>query len=259
MILLVLLLIIVFLMGERWLGLRINSYINLENSEKLNMSRQSFTVCVLLVLLTTQQAYIHFQWYFSSDGTHRHESAILQEALGKERVLHQVTWNHLVRFRKYVSKLMPKVSRCLKGEGKRQKEREKRGLASLEEKDSSGFKLFEGQVFFRAKKYAEAAQAFKGFLDRGVAMELEVEARYLLAESYYLMGDFVKCLESVEALVALYPKNKLTGHALLRMANIHLSQGHREEAMGVYRTVLIQFPDPELATQARNAMEFVYQ
>ena len=225
------------------------------------MGRQNFTISILLSLLVIQQVYIHFQLYFDSSDTYHHEAIVLQDELGRERLRHQVTWNHLVRFRKYISHLMPEVSLCLeerkqRRQGKEKKRKRGRNLASLSDGETASlFDLFEkGQTYLREKNYIAAAQIFERLVSGVMGQDLEIESRYLLVESYFLMGDFVKSLVAIEALVDLYPRHKFTGYSLMRMAEIYKGQGRGEEAIGIYTTILNEFEDGDLAIGARNAM-----
>ena len=66
-------------------------------------------------------------------------------------------------------------------------------------------------------------------------------------------GNFAEAQARLEELIATYPDSPWTDDALLKLGEVYESQQQYEEARGVYRMLLEQFPDSPLmaATQTR--------
>lgn len=87
----------------------------------------------------------------------------------------------------------------------------------------------------------------------------QVEARYLTIEANFNQGHHSEVVSDVEKMVELFPENRLTGYALLRLGGVFESQDRLEEALKIYRTILYAFPKDkvltDLADQQVNLLE----
>ncbi len=63
----------------------------------------------------------------------------------------------------------------------------------------------EGQRLFAEKRYSAAASQFETAADRGAATEIEQEAMFWLAESYFFDDRYVKARDAYDALADKYP------------------------------------------------------
>ena len=110
---------------------------------------------------------------------------------------------------------------------------------------------------FRDKQFGLAARAFVEFIDKNpFSMDIN-EAFFLLSESYFQMDDYERCLTTVEKMIELFPESELTGYAMIRMGKIYEYQERPEEAVDIYQTVLLTFPERGIASQARKSLQSV--
>ncbi|MES2963282.1 MAG: tetratricopeptide repeat protein [Bdellovibrionota bacterium] len=84
-----------------------------------------------------------------------------------------------------------------------------------------------------------------------------VEAHFLLAEGRYQLGELESSVETIEKMIALFPESELTGFALLRLGRVFEKQDRLEDAADIYRAVLTNFKQDEIARQARVSLKQV--
>ena len=120
-----------------------------------------------------------------------------------------------------------------------------------------------GIVFDRAKRafvkkeYGKAIRQFKLIVDKYSYSSHIVETQFLLAECYFQSRNLEMAVETIQALVANFPESEMTGFALLRLGKIFEIQDRKEEALGVYQTVLQSFKSDSLSLQAKQALESI--
>jgi TolA-binding protein len=84
-----------------------------------------------------------------------------------------------------------------------------------------------------------------------------VEAHFLLAEGRYQLGELESSVETIEKMIALFPESELTGFALLRLGRVFEKQDRLEDAADIYRAVLSNFKQDEIARQAKVSLKQV--
>ena len=192
--------------------------------------------------------HIHFREHFSTEELYRHRTFFLQGELDREGFRHKATQDRLRHLQQYIVRLVSMVSDC-RGGGRVDRD-SLRTPASLD--SHREFDL--GVKAFGQGDYLSSIKKFESFLESRPYSPKAVEALFWLVESHFLVGHYEKCLKVIGQLVDLYPKNPLTGRALLRMADIYIEQGRPSEAVGIYKTLLRTFPYGDLASQAREAL-----
>ncbi len=103
---------------------------------------------------------------------------------------------------------------------------------------------------FRDKDYPVAIATFEELIVKFPASSKMVEARFLRAESLYLLQKDSEFVEAVQEVVGLYPENELTGFLLLRLAELHLKYQRKDDAKEVYELIQTQFQNPQLTLKA---------
>ncbi len=101
--------------------------------------------------------------------------------------------------------------------------------------------LKRAKKFFGEKAYDKAIREFNGLLEKYPLSQHSVEARFFIAESYFLKKDFRNSLSEIDEMVTQYPQHDLTGFILLRMGQISEYNNQAEEASEIYKTVTKKF------------------
>lgn len=124
--------------------------------------------------------------------------------------------------------------------------------ASEGAQDLSAAQFESARALFRQKEYAAAAKAFDQVIEDFPIAPSVHEAAFLRVESYFLSGDLVRALDSIDFMLDQYPDQLLTGYALLRMGQIYQQRNQAEKAVEVFRIVQHQFgASSELGRQAQ--------
>ena len=66
----------------------------------------------------------------------------------------------------------------------------------------------------------------------------QVEAYYLIIEAYSNLGKKEEVVQWVDNMVEIFPENRLTGYALLKVGRLYEGQDRLEQALKIYRTIL---------------------
>lgn len=81
-----------------------------------------------------------------------------------------------------------------------------------------------------------------------------VEAHYLIVEAYSQQEQATLVITWVDKMVELYPENRLTGYALLKVGGIYEIDGRPEDAVRIYKTIVAVYDDEKLISQAQVAV-----
>jgi tol-pal system protein YbgF len=104
----------------------------------------------------------------------------------------------------------------------------------------------------RAKRYAEAADAFRSFLTDFPAGRLSPNARYWLGETHYARGDFAGALAEFQRGVRDYPESPKAPDCLLKAAYSQSKLGDGPGAMESMRYLLERYPGSPSAGLVRS-------
>ena len=102
----------------------------------------------------------------------------------------------------------------------------------------------------KQRKYPEAVDAFNDLLRSYPQGQYTDNARYWLAETYYVQRNYPAALAEYDRLVQLNPSSTKVPGAMLKIADIQSEQDAREQARNAYRAVIARFPN---STEARLA------
>ena len=123
------------------------------------------------------------------------------------------------------------------------------------ERASSVFEKAKAQ--FREKHFEDATALLTDLIVNHPDSTHIIETYFLLAESQYQTGEEEKAVETIETMISLFPESDLTGFSLLRLGKIFEKQDRLEDAADVYRSVLNNFKQTEIVTQATSALKAV--
>jgi len=107
----------------------------------------------------------------------------------------------------------------------------------------------------KAGRYEPATKAFAEFLQQFPSGQFADNAKYWLAEAYYVTRQFEPALRQFEMLVAEHPDSQKLTHALLKIGYIHAELGQREDAERVLNDLIQRFPESTAAGLARKRLQ----
>jgi len=102
----------------------------------------------------------------------------------------------------------------------------------------------------KGRKYPEAVIAFNEVMRRFPQGQYTDQARYWLAETYYVQRNYPAALAEFDRLVQLSPTSPRVPEAMLKIGNIQSEQDAREQARAAYRLLIAKYPG---STEARLA------
>jgi tol-pal system protein YbgF len=110
-------------------------------------------------------------------------------------------------------------------------------------------------TLLKAKKYAEAQQAFAGFLAKYPKHPLAANAQFWLGETYYDRSQFDKAAKAFAVSYQNYPQGPKGPDSLLKLGMSLNGLGKHNEACLTYAQLKKQFPDsgPPLARAGQEA------
>jgi tol-pal system protein YbgF len=98
-----------------------------------------------------------------------------------------------------------------------------------------------------AKKYAEALEAFAGFLVKWPDHPYADNAMYWRGESYYAQGDYARAAAEFEGLVSRFPVGNKVADALLKAGMCHQKLGNAAKAKTFFDRLAREFSRSEAA------------
>jgi len=119
--------------------------------------------------------------------------------------------------------------------------------------------LAEGKKQVVAREFEGGTERLQRLIENYPSSFYQIEAQYLIIEAQFNQGNHDKVVDGVNRMVDLFPENRLTGYALLRLGGVFESRDRLEEALKVYRTILFSFPEEkslvDLASQHVDLLE----
>lgn len=117
-----------------------------------------------------------------------------------------------------------------------------------------------GESFKKAKSafgqedYTGSLKVFNRIVESGIDSPYSAEAYLLKAEAEYRIGEKENSVLTIKKMIRLYPDNKHTGYALLKLARIYKDENHVEESIDTYKAIIKTFADKELVEEARKKL-----
>lgn len=94
----------------------------------------------------------------------------------------------------------------------------------------------------KQRKYPEAVNGFNEVLRRFPQGQYTDNARYWLAEAYYVQRNYPAALAEFDRLVQLHPTSARVPAALLKIGDIQSEQDARDQARNAYKQVITRYP-----------------
>jgi tol-pal system protein YbgF len=94
----------------------------------------------------------------------------------------------------------------------------------------------------KQRKYPAAVNAFNEVLRHFPQGQFTDNARYWLAEAYYVQRNYPAALAEFDRLVQLHPTSARVPAALLKIGDIQSEQDARDQARNAYKQVISRFP-----------------
>ncbi len=226
------------------------------------MNTNVFVVYILSLSCTLTYFYAELREYFTPIKHYQEKVSRLEDKVKEERFKHLLTSYEFQDFRAHVGTLLPSA---IKEKGEGEKSYPLRTLASVVQKHSSeklmvarAKAVFEtGKTLFRDKKYELAAAKFQELVKEHPYSAYVPESLFLLVEANFILRNYDVCIQAVNKMLDVFPESELTGYAMLRLGKIYELQDRHDEAIDIYKTVLISFPDRGLASLANSSLRAV--
>ncbi len=107
----------------------------------------------------------------------------------------------------------------------------------------------------KQRKYAEAIDAFNDLLRRYPQGQYTDNARYWLAETYYVQRNYPAALAEFDRLVQLTPSSAKVPAAMLKIGYIQYEQEAYDQARAALQQVVAKYPDSTEARLAQSRLE----
>jgi TolA-binding protein len=223
------------------------------------MRSSVFLVFILILLSGFLALNGYVRSSFTPVGSLNHKVASLEQQARQAEFRQQLAQDQLKDFQAQVATVLPSAVK-----GKSVEEGYPlRQLASVVsqgdslniERASSAFEKAKAE--FRDKHFEDTQALLEDLIEHHPESTHIIEAHFLLAESQYQMGESEKAVGTIETMISLFPESELTGFSLLRLGKIFEKQDRLEDAADIYKAVLQNFPQPEIAVQAKNSLKAV--
>lgn len=111
----------------------------------------------------------------------------------------------------------------------------------------------------QARRYEEAAEAFRSFLGAFASSPLADNAQYWLAETQYVQRRFEPALEEFEKVISLYPQSAKHPDALLKVGYCNYELQRWDAARAALQRVVREYPETTAARLATQRLERLAQ
>lgn len=216
-----------------------------------------FVVFCLCVAVGFLGAHAVFVGHFNGHKEYEMRLATLQRQVDQERFNNSLLTYQLKDFQQTVAQVLPDDKTL-------QAKYELKNLASVvrvpaseSSLELSGVLYEKGKRFFNEKSYSRAIKEFDKLVSQYPLSPHSVEARFFIAESYFLQRDYRNSLLQIDEMVTQFPQHDLTGFILLRMGQISEMNSQTAEASEIYRTVAKNFKNETLRKQAHKLAQSV--
>jgi tol-pal system protein YbgF len=208
----------------------------------------SLTICLLV-------AYATFLRHFDSHVVIQAQVTTLQRALKKEKFNNSILAYQLKDMQLSIARALPERARLADNYALKNFEAAVRTPASDEALDLSPALYERAKKNFKSKNYDKAIEEFYKLLNQYPLSLYSIEARFFIAESYFLKKDYRSSIEEIEQMVTQFPHHDLTGFILLRLGQISESNNQVEEASEIYKMVTENFKNEDLRKQAKKMIQ----
>lgn len=118
--------------------------------------------------------------------------------------------------------------------------------------------LAQGKGLFNEGKYGDAIQVFVDLEKQFPGSPAVLESKFLRAESFYVLGQMDRCLETIDDMMNFYPESPMTGYLMLRLSQILQYRKRTPEAIGVLKMIQGNFTHEDDLRKQAAALEKKY-
>ena len=133
------------------------------------------------------------------------------------------------------------------------------GIPSLPAPETTGGNERDGYrdafELLKQRKYSEAVDAFNDLLRRYPQGQFSDNARYWLAETYYVQRNYPAALAEFDRLVQLTPGSSKVPAAMLKIGYIQYEQEAYDQARAALQQVVVKYPDSTEARLAKSRLD----
>jgi tol-pal system protein YbgF len=112
---------------------------------------------------------------------------------------------------------------------------------------------------YRLKKYDQAIEEFKSFMEKFPGSGFVDVAQFWLGECYYAQGDWSKAIEEYMKVIRLYPFSSKVPDAYLKLGLCYLEQDNKVKALENFQVVVDIFPHSKAAPIAQEKIRQLKQ
>ncbi len=224
------------------------------------MKNSVFALFVLVLTMGFSQLFRVFRDSLQEEGFEQHRRAQLEKQVEQEKLRTQVAQMQLKEFQGQVAQILPPISRQALSQtsdyGLSKLQFSTRIPASESRIAEDRWTFQSAKSDFLSKKYAEASEKLFQFLRRYPGSPDAIEAKFLLAETYFQLNRLEQCLEISRVMLQQYPEHPMTGYVLVRVGQIMEMRRRPEEAAEIYKSIINGFPgEKQLQKQAQKLLQ----
>lgn len=219
----------------------------------MKIPKSLFLIYCLILTNISVLAYASFVKYFQSGYEIENQIHHLESRLARTQFQKKIVENQLLDLQQTVAEVLPSKKKMVaEGWGTRALHisEQLRLPANLPPLDLTEIIFERGKKLFTQGKFTQAYREFESIREKYPSSDRVVECTFLMLESAYLQKDYKKTADIVDLMVSQYPENRLTGYALLRLAQVSELNAQFEEAAVLYRIVARTYSDEKLKQQA---------
>jgi len=112
----------------------------------------------------------------------------------------------------------------------------------------------EALAAFQAGQLKKADASFTGFVRKYNASPYLPLALYWLGNTKYALKEYPGAITQLQSLIKTYPKHPRIPAAMLTLGNCQLESGNKTAARKTYGDLIANYPDTEVAVEARQML-----
>ncbi len=108
---------------------------------------------------------------------------------------------------------------------------------------------------YKQKKYAQAIEAFKKFMNQYKNSPLKADAVFYTAECYYNKGEYDKAIINYDYFSNTYPKSPKVAEAILKEGISFIKMGDKVDGNYLLQKVIKKYPNTKEAEKAKKILK----
>ncbi|WP_022669970.1 tol-pal system protein YbgF [Hippea alviniae] len=108
---------------------------------------------------------------------------------------------------------------------------------------------------YKQKKYTQAIEAFKNFMNKYKDSPLKADAIFYTAECYYNKGEYDKAIINYDYFSNTYPNNPKVAEAILKEGISFIKMGDKVDGNYLLQKVIKKYPNTKEAARAKKILK----